>query len=85
MGANNISTCQREQCPNWQPGDDCDHTLEITNTLDIDLAVNRRRIYCGKMLGPLASELSDGEILDLAIDGRIVVPVRDFTTPIKGS
>jgi hypothetical protein len=83
MGANNISACQHEQCPNWQPGDDCDHTLEIANTLDTVPAVNRRRIYCGKMLGPLASELSDGEILDLAIDGHKIIPVRDFTTPIE--
>lgn len=79
MGGTNSQECLREQCPGWTPSDDCDHTLEVVQTLDVETGTTRHRIYCGKILGPLASEMSDIEILNLAIDGDKIYPVQDVT------
>jgi len=70
MGGYNSTECLREKCSTFQAnGESCEFALEVHSSKVSEGPTTRR--VCGEVLGPLASELSETEVIDLIIQDRI--------------
>lgn len=70
MGGYNTTDCLREKCDVFRVnGSACDYALEVhSSTPESDKSTRR---VCGTILGPLASELSELEVVSLVLEEKV--------------